>query len=182
MTLGGETPEGGHELWVPSESIAQVWDALLDGIRAAGGRACGQDAAEVLRVEAGQARFGKDYDEDSFPNEIGWEHALTYDKCYVGQEVVARMRTYGEVNRKLRGLLAGTDGASLAPGDPVYAGDEEAGRVTSFTYSTRLGKSLALASVKRRFWKESGLSVKSDDEELSVEQIDLPFVRLDATQ
>jgi len=181
VVCGGETPEGGYEVWVASQSAEPVWRALCAEARAAGGGVCGHAASEVLRVEAGHARFGQDYDEESFPNEIGWEYALTYDKCYVGQEVVARMRTYGEVNRKLRGILPNVPDQEVNPGDRVFDGDDEAGVVTSVVYSERLQRRLCLASMKRRFWQATELVVKSSATDVEARQVDLPFVRLDAT-
>ena len=177
-TEGKETPEGGFELWVPAAALEDVWRCVHGAVTEAGGGVVGHAAAEVLRVEAGEARYGKDYDEDSFPQEIGWEHALTYDKCYVGQEIVARMHTYGEVNRKLRGLLIAGNLPSV-PGSVVRVGEDEAGVVTSSVVSGRLGQVLALARVKRKYWEATSMTVDGSDHPTEAEQVDLPFVRLD---
>ena len=171
---GGETPEGGFELWVPGPALVGVWEALARGVRAAGGGPAGWRAQEVLRIEAGIARHGKEYDDESFPNEVGWEGALTYDKCYVGQEIVARMRTYGQVHRKLKGLRL-PEAALPAPGAVVRVEGQEAGRVTSAGFSTRLGCALALALVKRRFWDAGRAAV--DGVEGEAEVVELPFVK-----
>lgn len=181
LTAGGPTPEGGFELWVPVQSLADVWEPLRRSVTAAGGGAVGRSAAEALRVEAGQASWSSDWDDDSFPAEIGWDHALTFDKCYVGQEIVARMRTYGEVNRKIRGLLVPGD-VCVAPGSVVRVGDDEAGTVTSCVFSTRLARVLALARIKRKHWDASVVAVDAGSpggDSRECEQVDLPFVRLD---
>lgn len=180
VVRGGESPEGGFELWVREDSLASVWDRLVRALESTNGALCGYRAAEVLRVEAGRARYGIDYNDDSFPNEIGWEHSLTFDKCYVGQEIVARMRTYGEVNRKLRGLVVDA-AAELPVGAIVRSGDDEAGVVTSSVYSARLGKRLAVATIKRRHWTAATLVVDGIGGDCSTEQTDLPFVRLDGS-
>jgi folate-binding protein YgfZ len=199
VVRGGATPEGGLELWVPLPTFDLVWQGLLAASRAAGGGPVGRAACEALRIEAGLARAGTDYDRESFPNEVGWERALTYDKCYVGQEVVARMRTYGEVHRRLKGLIL--PGLDLPPaGAPVRAGGETIGVVTSAAVSARLGRALALALIKRRFWEvrratipregggtvagaasseAAGADVEVDVEvgvEVGVDVVDLPFV------
>src|ERR1039457_4391753 len=61
------------------------------------------EALEVLRIEAGVPKWGADMDETSILNEAGLEaRAISYDKgCYIGQETIARIKTYGHVNRRL---------------------------------------------------------------------------------
>lgn len=117
-------------------------------LEAAGGRALGPDEAEVLRVEAGRPRFGQDYDESNLPDEVGMEDAISSTKgCYVGQEIVARLRTYGRVNRRLVGFRFpdGTvpegsllDRPGTAP-DPARRPETAPGRVTSSVQSPRFG-------------------------------------------
>jgi folate-binding protein YgfZ len=101
----------------------------------------GSDAAEILRVEAGRPRLGQDADETNLPDEVGLQSAVAPDKgCYVGQEVVARLRTYGRVNRRLVGFRfpdAPLTRGAVFP-DPVKAG-HELGRVTSSVVSPRFG-------------------------------------------
>ena len=149
-----------------------------------GGGPVGYRAAEALRVEAGAARYGKDYSEENFPNEVGLEKALTYDKCYVGQEIVARMRTYGHANRRLEGLLIEGDslpspGAGRLEGGVFQVAGEEAGTVTSVARSARVGHIVALVLLKRKFWEaEAGLlDAPGGPLEAKIEK--LPFVRLD---
>ncbi len=100
--------------------------------------------AEILRVEIGRPRFGQDIDGSNLPDEAGLDAAMSDTKgCYVGQEVVARRRTYGRMNRRLVGLRF-PDGP-LAPGSILAratpadgrATRPEAGRVTSAVISPR---------------------------------------------
>ncbi len=170
---GGETPEGGYVLRAPLDAAEDVWSHLHEAVKAAGGSAVGFDAAEILRVEAGVARHGIDYDDTSFPTEFGWDDALTYDKCYVGQEVVARMRTYGQVSRKLRGLIAPPD-APIAVGAPLCSDGADAGVVTSVVTSPRLGRRIALASVLRKFFDRQQFDIAVGDRAVAVEVVDLP--------
>ena len=61
-----------------------------------------EDVAEILRLEAARPRFGFDMDATHLPDEVGLAAAISTTKgCYVGQEVVARLRTYGRVNKRL---------------------------------------------------------------------------------
>jgi len=181
VASAGETPEGGLELWVSRDSLEAVWQCLREAAVASGGGPVGYKAAEALRVEAGVARYGKDYGEENFPNEVGLEHALTYDKCYVGQEIVARMRTYGHANRRLAGLLIQDDSlpsvdTGLSEGALFQVGGEEAGTVTSVARSARLGHRVALVMLKRKFWEaETGiLDIPGGPVEAKIEK--LPFV------
>ncbi|HEV8231735.1 MAG TPA: hypothetical protein VGQ75_05265 [Thermoanaerobaculia bacterium] len=116
-------------------------DALLD---AAGSSGTPEETAEVLRVEAGRPRFGQDMDSANLPDEAGLHEAISTTKgCYVGQEVVARMRTYGRVNRRLVSFRF-PEGA-IGRGEVLRRPDEEtpsrieAGRVTSSVESPLLG-------------------------------------------
>src|SRR5207253_7464991 len=77
--------------------------SLLDAWLASQGSVeVGAEIGEVLRVEAGRPRLGQDADETNLPDEVGLQSTISAGKgCYVGQEVVARLRTYGRVNRRL---------------------------------------------------------------------------------
>ncbi len=75
--------------------------------------------------------------------------ALHFNKgCYIGQEIVERIRSRGHVNRMLVGLLSK---AALKAGSSIIAGGTEAGRVTSAAHSPALGGSIALAYLRREF-------------------------------
>jgi folate-binding protein YgfZ len=128
------------ELVVPVARRAAV-EGLLE---AAGSLPVPDETAEILRVEAARPRFGSDMDGTNLPDEVGLAAAISTTKgCYVGQEVVARLRTYGRVNRRLvrfrfpdRAIEPGT--ALRRPEDEVPA-RIEAGRVTSSALSPALG-------------------------------------------
>jgi folate-binding protein YgfZ len=177
LVRGGESPEGGFDLWVEIASLEGVWKKLLLAARSCGGGPAGWEAAEALRVEAGVPHHGRDYDEESLPNEVGLEPALTYDKCYVGQEVVARIKTYGHVNQRLQGLLL-PSALLPKPGALLTVGGEEAGRLTSRAMSARLGRGVALALVKRKFWEARAGRLEADGGSVEAEVVELPPVRL----
>ena len=110
----------------------------------------GPEELEALRIEAGVPRWGMDMDENTIPNEAGLEsRAISYDKgCYIGQETIARIKTYGHVNRQLVQLALETD-VTPARGGRILDGAREVGQVTSAVRSQRLGKPLALGYVRR---------------------------------
>jgi len=170
----GETGEA--EVWVvaPVAQGPALWDALLE----AGAKPVGLTASESLRVETGTPKWGHDVDATVLLPEIPLEGLVSYAKgCYLGQEVVVRIRDRGHVNRHLRGLIV--DGEHVpTPGDAVLAGDSEVGRVTSATSSFGLKRPLALGFVRRQH-AEPGtrVTIRSGGESLAATVTPLPVPR-----
>jgi len=71
------------------------------------------------RILLGLPKIGAEIGAKTLPPEVGYGDAVAYDKgCYAGQEVLARIRTYGHVNREIRRIVFATSGdAKVAPGD-----------------------------------------------------------------
>jgi len=142
---GGAVPLPGEgefsaEILIPSGSLEDLERAL----ESAGSALVSEETAEVLRVETGRPRFGRDADASNFADEIGLDAAISTTKgCYIGQEIVARTRTYGRVNRRLVGFRF-PDGA-IEPGSLLKRPEEpspgkvEQGRVTSAVLSPVFG-------------------------------------------
>ena len=126
---------------------AETVAALL---AARGATPAGPDDLEAGRIEAGIPRWGAELDETVLPNEAWLERtAISYTKgCYLGQETVARLRTYGHVNRHLVALLL-PSGSAVHPGAGVRSAGEPVGRVTSAADSAARGRRVALAYVRR---------------------------------
>jgi folate-binding protein YgfZ len=125
------------EILVPAEFV----EAFEDALGSAGSTPLSAETAEVLRIEAGRPMLGRDADGSNLPDEAGLQDAIAVAKgCYVGQEVVARLRTYGRVNRRLAGLRFP---GQLVPAGTVFPNPEKPGhelaRVTSSVRSARLG-------------------------------------------
>ena len=169
----------GFDLFVPTAALGAVADKLITAAKAVGGRACGWQALEMGRIEAGIPRFGVDMDETNLPPEAGIEgRAVSYTKgCYIGQEVIARVRTYGQVAKALRGLRL-ADSIKVLPqkGDKLYRGDKEIGFVTSAVASPTLKSNVALAYVRR---EHNGigteLTLRSNEGESPARIVELPF-------
>jgi aminomethyltransferase len=144
----GWSGERAFQLFVP----ALEEERLVARLRAAGaphGLVEGDAAVlEVLRVEAGIPRLGRELGPDVLPPEAHLESAVSYTKgCYTGQEIVARLRSRGQVNHLLVGLsLAGA--APPAAGAEVLADQTSVGAVTSAALSPQRGP-IALAFVRR---------------------------------
>src|SRR4029450_4078193 len=114
-------------------------------------------AAEVMRIEQGLARGGREVTDNIIPIEASLEgRTIDYEKgCYIGQEVISRMKMSGQTNKRLCGLISLND-TRLQPGMKLLAPSvsrKEAGWMTSATRSQRLGKEIALGDVKRGFNK-----------------------------
>lgn len=164
----------GFDLVGDSGAIAALWKCVV----AAGARPAGARVAEILRVEAGRPLYGVDIDETNLPQEVGrTEQAISFTKgCYIGQETVARIRTYGHVNRSLVGLRPGGDTAPER-GAPVFRDGAEVGRVTSSVISPTLGIAVALAYVKRGSEQPGTmLQIQNAGATYSAEVVKLPFV------
>lgn len=143
------TGEEGYELWVGPEGMRDAWTALLGPAHKHGALPVGTEALESLRIEAGIPRYGPDFGEDTLPLEAGLMNALSFNKgCYIGQEIVERARSRGHVNWKLVGLVV-ESAQPPASGEKLLAEGKEIGEVTSACASPTLGKTLALAYVRR---------------------------------
>jgi aminomethyltransferase len=141
------TGQPGYRVYGPADRKAQ-WISELE---AAGARPATGEDARLVRIENGKPRFGDDIRETSLPQETQQMHAVSFSKgCYLGQEIVERIRAQGRVNRKLVRVEVETSSA-LAPGAKLTAQGAEAGEVTSSVFSPRAGKVVALAYVRSQF-------------------------------
>lgn len=105
---------------------------------------------EVLRIERGIPAYGVDCDESTIVPELGIEGLISYNKgCYIGQEIVARIYFRGHVAKRLAGLAFDGRQTEIAAGSELLTPEgKNAGRVTSVTFSPRLGKTIALGYVR----------------------------------
>ena len=88
-----------YELWFAPEHVLAVWETL----QAAGANPCGLEAMEALRVLDAIPLYGVDLNDRDLPQESAQTRALNFSKgCYLGQEIVERIRSRGKVNRQFR--------------------------------------------------------------------------------
>jgi folate-binding protein YgfZ len=174
--------EPGWDIWSETTRRDVLWQqvssafAFLDSA-----------AAEVMRIEEGIPRWRCELTEEIIPIEANLEHGtIDYQKgCYIGQEVISRIKMSGQTNKRLCGLISLND-VPLQPGmklaAPSTAG-KEVGWITSATRSERLDKQIALGYVKRGFnnvGTRLDLLVQADSgmqkpDAISVEVVPLPF-------
>ena len=144
---------------------------------------CDSEAAEVMRIEQGIPSWGRELTNDIIPIEANLEQrAIDYQKgCYIGQEVISRIKMSGQTNKRLCGLIS-LDELPLHPGMKLAvssAPGKEVGWITSSTRSKR--QEIALGYVKRGFNSASTrlnalASADPASAPASVEVVPLPFV------
>ena len=152
VVCDSHTGEAGYDLIAPRASLLNIAAKLEDAGRRFSAVWVGAEAQNIARIEAGIPRYGVDFTEDNLLLEVGIDHAFSFTKgCYLGQEVIERIRSRGHVNKKLCGLLI--DGEHAADrGDIIEAESREVGRITSSVISPRLQRPIALGYVNKAFW------------------------------
>ena len=195
--LSGESPTADHGRIVSVRRFAKSgWDIWSDATRhdavwqqlPSAFAFLDSAAAEVMRIEQGIPRWSCELTEEIIPIEANLEQGtIDYQKgCYIGQEVISRIKMSGQTNKRLCGLIS-LDDVPLQPGmklaAPSTAG-KEVGWITSATRSKRLDKQIALGYVKRGFnnvGARLNLFVPADSgtqkpDAISVEVVPLPFL------
>lgn len=119
----------GFELIVPAAAAAEWWQRMAD----AGAKPCGTWVRDVLEIEAGRPRWGRDLDDQILPPETGQlERGISYNKgCYLGQEVIERMRSRGVLARRLLRVSAAAAVDGELPVDLVDDSGSGLGRLLS---------------------------------------------------
>jgi folate-binding protein YgfZ len=121
---------------------------LVAQIEAAGAVAADSEAFRVVRLEHGKARYGEDIGERFLAQEANQPHALHFNKgCYLGQEIVERVRSRGQIHRVLMPLVLDAK-TPPEPGVKLETGDAKVAEITSADYSPALDKVVALAYVR----------------------------------
>lgn len=157
-----------YELWMPPSVAPQLWDALVG----AGSTPVGYEALEKFRVFAGVPKYGTDIREKDLPQETEQNHALHFSKgCYVGQEIVERIRSRGAVHRMFTGFRLTQE---AAPGSEVLADGKKIAELTSVARVPVNGHEelLGLGYIRREAGKP-GSHFKIGDADVTVAS--LPF-------
>ena len=127
LTRGDNPLSSSYELWSTAAQPAVLGDALVK----AGATQVGAEALELARIAAGIPRYGIDIRERDLPQETGQMRALSFTKgCYIGQEIVERIRARGSLHRGFTGFRI-VEGPLPAPGAKLQAGGKDVGEITS---------------------------------------------------
>jgi len=161
----------GYDVWVPRGKA----DKVLRFLAQSGATAIDHGTWDVLRTEAGIPVYGVDIDETTMMPEIG-EAGVSYEKgCYIGQEVVAKVKYIGHVNRRFVGLTLSSKQLPELK-SPVRKGGREVGYLTTTLFSPGLDKPIALGFVSRvAYAPGSEVEVVSKENVLPAIIVELPF-------
>jgi folate-binding protein YgfZ len=160
--LPSPNPRYGHAEWGEA-LVARIAEAGKDGVRiyapaarreqliqtleAVGAISASLEDADAIRLRNFRPGYGRDINESSLPQETQQMQAVHFQKgCYLGQEIVERIRSRGHVNKTLMGF-AMDNAEAPCKGTKLQAGDKEAGEVTSAAGSPE-GQSFGLAVVR----------------------------------
>jgi folate-binding protein YgfZ len=137
---------------------------------------------ELIRIEHGVPRWGCELDETTLPPEAGLDrtHIDFHKGCYIGQEVISRLKSVGHVNRELRGFVS-EDGTVLTAGARIFSAAEptrDLGQLTSAAFSFALDRPVALGYLRRDAAGGEFLAAASDapDAPVRIAVHPLPFV------
>jgi folate-binding protein YgfZ len=171
--------ESGWDVWSDRADHDAVWRRLGSAFAV-----LDSGAAEVMRIEQGLPRSGFELTEEIIPIEANLEQrTIDYQKgCYIGQEVISRIKMSGQTNKRLCGLIS-LDRLPLQSGMKLAAPSKdgkEVGWITSATHSERLGKEIALGYVKRGF-NDAGTRLdafvpEDSARKITIDVVPLPFL------
>ena len=176
LTKMAYTGEEGYEIFCPVQHAKEVFMSLISTGKDFGLRLVGSEALNSLRIEAGVPKYGIDMDETIIPLEARLENAIHYNKgCYVGQEVIARVKRQALWRKLLVGLEVERDQPPVK-GDKIFNGRKEVGWVTSGIVSPTFKKTIALGYVQRDFTAPgTELSISIAGTPITATIVELPF-------
>jgi folate-binding protein YgfZ len=169
LVRGDNTSVESYELWLSPSQVKLLWEALAK----AGATAVGATALELLRIAAGIPRYGQDIRERDLPQETEQQHAVHFTKgCYIGQEIVERIRSRGNVHRQFTGF--DVRGRLPAVGTKIQADGKDVGEITSAASLplTSGDRPVALGYIRREI-ATPGKQVQAGGTQLSIAT--LPF-------
>lgn len=114
------------EIWALPDTAREVLAALIQS----GAKQASREALDLYRIALGVPRYAQDIRERDLPQETEQHRALNFSKgCYVGQEIVERIRSRGNVHRKFTGFRI--DGPPPVPGTKIQLQDKDVGEITT---------------------------------------------------
>ena len=160
-----------YEIWFASEQADRVWDELV----AAGATPVGSEALELYRIARGVPLYGRDFGQRDLPQETEQEHALNFTKgCYIGQEIVERIRARAILHRTFTGFLVEGDPPQLRT--KVHSEGKNIGEITSAARVPYPSgeRTVALGYLRREF-EAPGTAVLIGEQKATVQSIPFQF-------
>jgi folate-binding protein YgfZ len=142
----GEEAKESWQVWIAPDRVRELWDALVK----AGAKPVGAAALNLFRISRGIPQFGQDIRERDLPQETGQMRALSFTKgCYLGQEIVERIRSRGAVHRNFTAF--DVEGPLPETGAKIQSDGKEVGEITSSATLPLPGgdRSVALGYLRR---------------------------------
>jgi len=169
------TAEDGFDIFFNRDHVPTMVEVLTN----AGARSVSEETFETLRIEAGVPRYGIDMDETNVVTETNLDDAVSFTKgCYLGQEIIVRIKHRGHVAKKLAGVVL--DNTTSAPRNSkiLSVDHKKVGRVTSQTFSPRLDRAIALAYLKYDYLVPGTVvRIVTADGETAGAVAEIPFMR-----
>ncbi len=144
-----DTPSA--DIRVDRKHLDQLWNLLAEKSRSLGGGPIGYTALNALRLEQSIPWFGYDFSDKQIPHEAGLEIShISYTKgCYTGQEIVERVRSRGQVNRRRVSLRFPNTTEPPPAGTALLADAKEVGAVTSSSLLPQQSESIGMAYLRK---------------------------------
>ena len=160
------------ELWLAAAHAPALQAALGN----AGAKPVGTAALERFRIASGIPRYGQDIRERDLPQETEQLRALNFSKgCYVGQEIVERIRSRGNVHRTFTGFVV--EGALPPPGSKIQLDGKDVGEITSVaSLPLASGERMVALGYLRREAPSPGKQLSAEGAKLTVTSI--PFAEV----
>lgn len=178
------TGEEGYVIFVAEENNKKFWQQLQENAKSIDVVELDEKGVDAARIEAGMVSFGVDLTEENLMPETGLDHThVSYTKgCFLGQEVLARVKSHGAPSRGLVGLVFTSfeGNRSQKPftlNSEILHDSQTIGWIQSNCFSPSLDKYVALAYVKREYRVVGKqLAVSIDGKSFEVEIALLPFI------
>jgi folate-binding protein YgfZ len=140
----------GCEFLVEREKLANLWGVLSESVKKHGGGPMGYAALSAQRLAQGVPWFGYDFGEKQIPHEAGLQDShISYTKgCYTGQEIVERVRSRGQVNRRRVDLIFNGAGVP-ATGETLSVDGKEVGSVTRAAVPSFLSYAIGMGYARK---------------------------------
>jgi aminomethyltransferase len=177
ISRSGYTGEDGFEIYLQSDKVGTLWDALLEVGKEQGLKPAGLGARDTLRLEAGMMLYGSEMSETVSPYEVIYGWLVDSDKNFFGRDALLRQKEKGFA-KKLVGFEMQDRGIARHGYKIVGENGNEIGEVRSGTFSPTLNKAIGLGFVPTAF-KEPGteIGIKIRDNVAKAKVVKLPFYK-----
>jgi folate-binding protein YgfZ len=167
----------GLEITIPNEAAADVWSHLLEIGRSAGLRPVGRSAVRTLQIEAGIPVWGEEIDGEVLPAEtLQLDRAVSFNKgCYLGHEVIERMRSHQAIPRRLVGLRMEQPPACRTPPVALQAEGKAVGRLMSCCESPAVGSVIGLGYLASAYAQPGAAVTLATDPPIEAQVISVPL-------